>query len=51
MWDFPSFVFFVKNDLKINVFLATVESAVDMDVRFKDPAQDKLLKGFGFKYL
>ncbi len=54
MCDFPFFGCFWKNDflgdslgnsendLKINIFLAAVESAVDMDtdadVPFKDPA-------------
>ncbi len=32
-----------ENDLKINVFLAAVESAMDVDVRFKDPALEKIL--------
>ncbi len=34
-----SFLSDSENDLKINVFLAAMESEGDVDVRFKDPAQ------------
>ncbi len=49
MCDFPFFfvsgkIIFLgdsKNDLKTLVFLVAVESAVDVDVQFKDPPQNE----------